>query len=196
MSKTIEARLTSNKGFTLVELLIVVAIIGVLASQGVPAYKRMIQKSKKGEAQVMLGNIWTAESAFFSEYGMYGNNLFRMGAAMEGSNFIYVAGFVSSSCGGSPNSIVPTTTNAPSLPVQYSSDTGTYFKIGRVGQTICAPVTNAMGEAPTTFSATATGYIRGGSMDTMNACGTGVSNCDVWTMNNDRTIANATDGIN
>ena len=36
-----------KSGFTLVELLIVVAIIGVLASQGVPAYKRMIQKSRK-----------------------------------------------------------------------------------------------------------------------------------------------------
>ena len=61
--------LLKSQGFTLVELLIVVAIIGVLASQGVPAYRRMIMKSRKGEAQIMLGNIATAESAFFSEYG-------------------------------------------------------------------------------------------------------------------------------
>ncbi|NQW45471.1 MAG: prepilin-type N-terminal cleavage/methylation domain-containing protein, partial [Deltaproteobacteria bacterium] len=84
--------LLKSQGFTLVELLIVVAIIGVLASQGVPAYRRMIMKSRKGEAQIMLGNIATAESAFFSEYGSYGDHLDRMGATMEGAQFVYAAG--------------------------------------------------------------------------------------------------------
>ncbi len=84
--------LLKSQGFTLVELLIVVAIIGVLASQGVPAYRRMIMKSRKGEAQIMLGNIATAESAFFSEYGSYGSHLARMGAIMEGIQFVYAGG--------------------------------------------------------------------------------------------------------
>lgn len=199
MSKTVEARLTSNKGFTLVELLIVVAIIGVLASQGVPAYKRMIQKSKKGEAQVMLGNIWTAESAFFSEYGIYGNNLFRMGAAMEGTNFIYSAGFVGTSCDNNSGGFRPTTNTAPSIPPAYldASETANpnFWKIGRISQAVCSPATE-MADGATTFAASATGYIRGGAPATMNSCGGGVTNCDVWTLDSNRNVANASDGIN
>jgi prepilin-type N-terminal cleavage/methylation domain-containing protein len=80
------------KGFTLVELLIVVAIIGVLASQGVPAYRRMIQKSRKGEAQNFLAAISASEGAFFSEYGQYGNNLVRLGVQSDGVGYTYAAG--------------------------------------------------------------------------------------------------------
>jgi len=100
MSYSVKKYVGSNQGFTLVELLIVVAIIGVLASQGVPAYRRMIQKSRKGEAQVMLGNIATAESGFFSEYGEYTDNIARAGAQTEGQTFNYAAGFPSdATCG-------------------------------------------------------------------------------------------------
>ena len=88
----------STKGFTLVELLIVVAIIGVLASQGVPAYRRMIQKSRKGEAQVMLGGIAIAETGFFGEYGQYTNNLARAGAQTDGQGFNYAGGFSNNTC--------------------------------------------------------------------------------------------------
>ena len=62
-------RRSKQTGFTLVELLIVVAIIGVLSTIGVPTFKRMIQKSKKSEAKVNLGGLYTAEQAFFAEKG-------------------------------------------------------------------------------------------------------------------------------
>jgi len=110
----------STKGFTLVELLIVVAIIGVLASQGVPAYRRMIQKSRKGEAQVMLGNIATAESGFFSEYGQYTNNIARAGAQLEGTNFIYASGFTDAGC-AAQGVIQPTNLQVPNLPGNWNA---------------------------------------------------------------------------
>ncbi|MBY0370262.1 prepilin-type N-terminal cleavage/methylation domain-containing protein, partial [bacterium] len=74
-----------RRGFTLVELLIVVAIIGVLSTIGVPTFKRMIQKSKKAEAKVGLGGLYTTEAAFFAEYNGYGNNLAKMGYAIDGA---------------------------------------------------------------------------------------------------------------
>lgn len=80
-------------GFTLVELLIVVAIIGVLATIGVPTFRRMVQKSKKAEAKVNLGGLYTAQQSFFSEYGGYGNNLKGMGFQTDGTNMMYVIGF-------------------------------------------------------------------------------------------------------
>jgi type IV pilus assembly protein PilA len=99
-------RRSNQKGFTLVELLIVVAIIGVLSTIGVPTFRRMIQKSKKSEAKVNLGGIYTAEAAFQSEYNTFGNHLARMGYEMDGSNpttgvnanSIYRVGFFTGAC--------------------------------------------------------------------------------------------------
>jgi type IV pilus assembly protein PilA len=58
-------------GFTLIELMIGVAIIGILASVGIPNYLRFQMKAKSAEAKLNLAAIRTAEKAFFSEYGSY-----------------------------------------------------------------------------------------------------------------------------
>jgi len=97
---SIQARPLGRKGFTLVELLIVVAIIGVLSTIGVPTFRRMIQKSKKSEAKVNLGGIYTAEQAFVAEYGTFGNNLGRMGYETDGKpdQMTYTLGFFTNGC--------------------------------------------------------------------------------------------------
>src|SRR4051812_22164385 len=97
---SIQARPLGRKGFTLVELLIVVAIIGVLSTIGVPTFRRMIQKSKKSEAKVNLGGIYTAEQSFVAEYGTFGNNLARMGYETDGKpdQMTYSVGFFSNAC--------------------------------------------------------------------------------------------------
>lgn len=177
--------LLKSQGFTLVELLIVVAIIGVLASQGVPAYRRMIMKSRKGEAQVMLGNIATAESAFFSEYGSYGDHLARMGATMEGLQFIYAGGVnVAVGCGRKVAPWFPTALTVPALnanpnynnalagTVMGSAGVGVSISnlsnmVGRSTQTACRPIgatepsLAGVPTVPPAYTATATGFIRG-----------------------------------
>src|SRR5262249_30230121 len=97
---SIQARPIGRKGFTLVELLIVVAIIGVLSTIGVPTFRRMIQKSKKSEAKVNLGGMYTGEQSFVAEYGTFGNNLGRMGYETDGKpdQMTYVIGFFSNAC--------------------------------------------------------------------------------------------------
>ena len=64
-------KLRSKKGFTLIELMIVVAIIGILAAIAIPNFLRFQAKSKQSEAKTNLGGIFTAETSYFSENNTY-----------------------------------------------------------------------------------------------------------------------------
>ena len=61
----------SKKGFTLIELMIVVAIIGILAAIAIPNFIRFQLKAKTSEGKVNIAAIRTAEEAYFSEFGVY-----------------------------------------------------------------------------------------------------------------------------
>jgi len=66
-------KLRSKKGFTLIELMIVVAIIGILAAIAIPNFLRFQAKSKQSEAKTNLGGIFTAEISYFGEHNYFGN---------------------------------------------------------------------------------------------------------------------------
>lgn len=68
MSKLIRK---SNKGFTLIELMIVVAIIGILAAIAIPNFLRFQLKSKSSEGKVNIAAIRTAEESYLAEFGQY-----------------------------------------------------------------------------------------------------------------------------
>jgi len=61
----------SGKGFTLIELMVVIAIILILALIAVPAYRNMQIRAKKARAQEDLRNIATALEAFFVDWNQY-----------------------------------------------------------------------------------------------------------------------------
>jgi type IV pilus assembly protein PilA len=58
-------------GFTLIELMIVVAIIGVLSAIAIPAFMRFQLRAKSVEAGINLQAISKAEESHFAEYGSY-----------------------------------------------------------------------------------------------------------------------------
>ena len=61
----------SKKGFTLIELMIVVAIIGILAAIAIPNFLKFQAKSKQSEAKTNLKGIYTAETGYFGENNAY-----------------------------------------------------------------------------------------------------------------------------
>lgn len=77
--KTSNLRLNDQSGFTLVELMIVVAIIGVLSAVAVPNFKKYQAKAKTSEAKVQLAAAYTAQQAFFGDFGIYHACLSYMG---------------------------------------------------------------------------------------------------------------------
>jgi len=61
----------NRKGFTLVELMIVVAIIGILAAIAIPNFLQFRLKAKTSEAKSNLGAIRSTEVAYFAEWDFY-----------------------------------------------------------------------------------------------------------------------------
>ncbi|MEM7676945.1 MAG: prepilin-type N-terminal cleavage/methylation domain-containing protein [Myxococcota bacterium] len=64
---------TARRGFTLIELMIVVAIIGVLAAIAIPNFVRYQLRSKTSEARTNIGGIRTAQTSFQSTEDNYAN---------------------------------------------------------------------------------------------------------------------------
>jgi prepilin-type N-terminal cleavage/methylation domain-containing protein len=60
-----------KKGFTLVELIIVIIIVGILASIGLTQYNKVVEKSRAAEARMILGTLRSAEMAEYMENGSY-----------------------------------------------------------------------------------------------------------------------------
>ena len=64
-----------KNGFTLIELMVVIAIIAFLAMIAVPNMMYYVAKAKRTEAYAQLASIALAEKAYFAEHGSYTTNI-------------------------------------------------------------------------------------------------------------------------
>lgn len=93
--KTFFKALKREDGFTLVELMVVVAIIGLLSAVAIPNFQKYQARSKASEAKLQLSAIYTAEASFFADYNIYHTCLRYMGYDPSGeiSSRYYTTGF-------------------------------------------------------------------------------------------------------
>lgn len=66
---------STSRGFTLIELMIVVVIIAILAAIGYPSYTSHVRKGKRAEAKTRLMQVAQLEERFFTENNAYTTNI-------------------------------------------------------------------------------------------------------------------------
>ena len=82
-----------SRGFTLIELMIVVAIIGILAAIAIPNFIKFQAKSKQSEAKTNLKAIFTAEKSYYGEKDTYHKEFSIVGFKPErGNRYTYQIG--------------------------------------------------------------------------------------------------------
>jgi len=63
------------KGFTLIEMLIVVAIVAILAAIAYPAYQNYIQRTRRADGKELAMRIASAEERYFTNFNHYSDDL-------------------------------------------------------------------------------------------------------------------------
>jgi type IV pilus assembly protein PilA len=167
-------------GFTLVELMVVVAIIGILSAIAVPNFKKYQAKAKQSEAKISLSGIYTAEAGALADYDTYASCIQSLGVEIPAAGY-YISGFNADFAGGA------TTGGSTQVTTRGGVCVTTVFTI--------TPVTRKQvsGTAPTTIINAAyipalTTFVAGSSANISAAL------IDTWQINEAKTLSNPIQG--
>lgn len=171
-------RTNFKKGFTLIELMIVVAIIGILAAVAIPNYTKYQAKARQTEAKLNLTALYTSEKTYQAEKATYTNCLSEAGYAPDGFATTH-PGFYCVGFGGA--AVFP----AAGTTCAAAGNGFTFYNPSKFASLGAAATSaNLTGTATTasTFTAAAAGNI-GGAVT------------DVFQINETKNITNSTPGI-
>jgi prepilin-type N-terminal cleavage/methylation domain-containing protein len=79
------SRFHNRKGFTLIELMIVVVIIGILAALAIPRFMKSTTKAKQSECKQLLKQIYTMQHTYRQAANTYGDNGVTVAAGAGGT---------------------------------------------------------------------------------------------------------------
>lgn len=70
--------MNKNKGFTLIEISIVIIILAIIASLVFPNYRRIVGKAKQTEAKTILQSLYTAQQLYIAENDNYTSDITKL----------------------------------------------------------------------------------------------------------------------
>jgi type IV pilus assembly protein PilE len=82
---------TRAKGFTLIEMLIVVAIVAILAAIAYPAYQNYVQRTRRADGKELAMRIASAEERFFTNFNSYSDDFDKLGVNSTSEKLYYTA---------------------------------------------------------------------------------------------------------
>jgi type IV pilus assembly protein PilA len=160
-----------QNGFTLVELMVVVAIIGLLSAVAIPNFQKYQARTKTAEAKLHLSSIYTAEQSFYATYNVYHTCLKYMGydPSEEINSRYYTVGFATGpSMDTAPySSAVNSGLTTTECPNSLAGDTTSSFLAGKRVASNLAILThvvntnlgNQVDDSTQTFTAGAAGVV-------------------------------------
>jgi type IV pilus assembly protein PilE len=79
-----------QEGFSLIELMIVVAIVAILAAIAIPAYQRQVRQSRESAAKTALLDLARREETYYSTNNIYTTQMLTLGYTTASGNAIQV----------------------------------------------------------------------------------------------------------
>jgi prepilin-type N-terminal cleavage/methylation domain-containing protein len=81
--------LKNSRGFTLVELMTSVGIVGILSTVAIPQFSEYTRNAKRSEAKANLGAIFTSQTVFRNEWEVYSPSFDYIGFVPDTGNGLY-----------------------------------------------------------------------------------------------------------
>jgi type IV pilus assembly protein PilA len=128
MEDNMFTKFNTKEGFTLIELMIVIAIIGILAAIAIPQFSAYRKRAYNSAAESDVRNIATAQEAYYVDNSSYANDINNITGSAYG---YYPSGKVSAAVGGS--------TDGYTITAIHSAGDKTYSLAGPGGTVTTAP---------------------------------------------------------
>lgn len=74
-----------QSGFTLIEVMIVVAIVGILAAIAYPSYQEIVRQTRRADAYSALMDIMARQERYFTDNNSYTDDLSKLGLTVDGN---------------------------------------------------------------------------------------------------------------